>query len=84
MENFTEDTYDCMFGMGIPINWTGCTDESIRQDIALARKYGCRVWLFCADTEETVRKCVEYDCESITGNNPEVVLHVLRTMNLHK
>lgn len=35
MEHFTEETYDCMFGMGIPI---GSTDEQLRADIALARE----------------------------------------------
>lgn len=83
MQNFTEDTYDCMFGMGIPINWKGCTDESIQRDVAFAKSRGILAWLFCADTEEDVRRCVEYGCDNITGNDPEVALRVLRSMDLH-
>ncbi len=84
MKNFTEETYDCMFGMGIPIGWKNCTDESIREDIALAKSRGILAWLFCADTEEDVRRCVEYGCDNITGNNPEIALTTLRKMGLHK
>jgi ribulose-phosphate 3-epimerase len=84
MQNFTEDTYDVMFGIGIPIGWKGCTDESIRADVAFAKSKGILAWLFCADTEEDVRRCVEYDCDNITGNDPEVALRVLRQMKLHK
>ena len=83
MKNFTEDTYDCMFGMGIPISWKTCTDESIRSDVAFAKARGILAWLFCADTEEDVRRCVEYGCDNITGNDPEVALRVLRSMQLH-
>lgn len=84
MNNFTEDTYDCMFGMGIPIGWAGCTEESIQKDIAFAKSSGILAWLFCADTEEDVRRCVQYDCDNITGNDPEVALRVLREMRLHR
>ena len=84
MKNFTEETYDCMFGMGIPIGWKDCTDESIREDVAFAKSRGILAWLFCADTEETVRRCVEYGCDNITGNNPEIALNTLREMGLHK
>lgn len=84
MKNFTEDTYDCMFGMGIPIGWEDCTDESIKEDVALAKCRGILAWLFCADTEEDVRRCVQYDCDNITGNDPEVALRVLREMKLHR
>ncbi len=84
MKNFTEDTYDCMFGMGIPISWKDCTDESIRNDIAFARSKGILVWLFIADTEEAVQRCVDYGTDNITGNNPEVALTTLRKLGLHK
>ena len=80
---FTEDTYACMFGMGIPIGWGDCTDESIKKDVAFAKSRGILAWLFCADTEKDVRRCVAYDCDNITGNDPEVALTVLREMNLH-
>ncbi len=84
MQNFTEDTYDVMFGMGIPISWRMCTDEGIQEDIALARSRGILAWLFCADTEEDVQRCVAYDCDNITSNDPEMALDVLRKMNLHR
>lgn len=84
MQNFTEETYACMFGMGIPIGWKGCTEESILADVAFAKSRGILAWLFCADTREDVRRCVEYGCDNITGNDPEVALRVLRGMNLHR
>ena len=84
MQNFTEGTYDCMFGMGIPIRWKDCTDESIRADVEFAKSRGILAWLFCADNEEDVRRCVEFGCDNITGNNPEVALRVFREMNLHE
>ncbi|MBR4863144.1 MAG: glycerophosphodiester phosphodiesterase [Oscillospiraceae bacterium] len=84
MQNFTEETYDVMFGMGIPISWKTCNDAQIREDVAFARSRGILAWLFCADTEEDVLRCVEYDCDNITGNDPEVALTVLRKRNLHR
>lgn len=84
MANFTEDTYDCMFGMGIPMGWADCTDESIKQDVAFAKSHGILAWLFCADTPEDVIRCVNYGCDNITGNNPEVALEALRKINKHK
>ena len=83
MVNFTEDTYDCMFEMGIPISWGDCTDESIRSDVRFAKSRGILAWLFCADTEDEVIKCVEMGCDNITGNDPEIALRVLRKMKRH-
>jgi len=84
MQNFTEETYDVMFGMGIPMSWRMCTEEGIREDVAFARSRGILAWLFCADTEEDVKKCVAYDCDNITSNDPEMALEVLRNMGLHR
>ena len=84
MKNFTEETYDCMFGMGIPIYWEDCSDETIKQDVSFAKSRGILAWLFCADTEEGVRRCVDYGCDNITGNNPEIALNTLRKIGLHK
>ena len=84
MSNFTEGTYDCMFGMGIPIHWGGCTDDSIKKDVELAHSRGILAWLFVADTPEDVERCVKFDADNITGNNPAVALEVLRKMGLHR
>ena len=84
MQNFTEETYDVMFGMGIPMSWRMCTEEGIAADIELARSRGILAWLFCADTPEDVRRCVTYGCDNITSNDPEMALNVLREMNLHR
>lgn len=84
MKEFTEKTYDCMFGMGIPISWKSCTEESIAADVAFAKERGILAWLFCAETEEAVLKCVKYECDNITGNDPEVALTTLRKLGLHK
>ena len=83
MQNFTEETYDVMFGMGIPMSWRMCTEEGIAADIEFARSRGILAWLFCADTPEDVRRCVAYDCDNITSNDPEMALAVLREMKLH-
>lgn len=83
MKNFTEETYDCMFGMGIPISWKDSSDEAIKKDVAFAKERGILAWLFCADTEEDVQKCVAYGCDNITGNDPEVALKTLRKLGLH-
>lgn len=84
MGNFTEETYDCMFGMGIPMSWDGCTDEVVRADVEFAKKRGILAWLFCADTPETVKRCVDFDTDNITGNDPAIALNTLREMGLHK
>ena len=83
MENFTKETYDCMFGIGIPIHGQDCTDETVRADVAFARERGILAWLFVADTPEDVRRCVAFGCDNITGNDPAVALRTLREMGLH-
>lgn len=83
MQNFTEETYNCMFGMGIPIRGKDCTDDTVKADVAFARSRGILAWLFCADTVEDVHRCISYGCDNITGNDPEVALQVLRELELH-
>lgn len=84
MQNFTEETYDLMFGMGIPISAKGSTDEIIKADVDFARSKGILAWLYCADTEEDVIRCIRYGMDNITGNDPEVALTVFRKLGLHK
>ena len=83
MQNFTEETYDCMFGMGIPIGWGDCTDEKITADVKFARSRGILAWLFCADAPEAVRRCVGFGTDNITGSAPAVALETLKEMGLH-
>lgn len=84
MRNFTEDTYHCMFGMGIPISGKDRTEEDIRADVAFAKKNGILAWLYVCDTSESVRTCVDYGADNVTGNDPVVALTTLREMGLHK
>lgn len=83
MKNFTENTYDLMFGMGIPMHRQELTEAEIRGDVAFAKSRGILAWLYCADTEENVRRCVDFGCDNITGNDPVVALDTLRKMGLH-
>ncbi|MBQ8508524.1 MAG: hypothetical protein IJ493_01315 [Clostridia bacterium] len=84
MTNFTEETYGCMFGMGIPVSWGGCTDKQVAADVAFAKSRGILAWLFCADTPESVYRCIAHGCDNITGNNPSVALHIFREMGKHE
>ncbi len=84
MSNFTESTYDCMFGMGIPISWNDCSDEQIKQDVEFAKSRDILAWLFIADTPENVVRCVEFGADNITGNDPEIAIETLRKMSLHQ
>ncbi|MBQ8642764.1 MAG: hypothetical protein IJ480_11180 [Clostridia bacterium] len=77
------EMYDRMYGIGIPVTWDGCTDEQIASDVVFAKEHSILPWLFCADTEETVLRCVKHGCANITGNDPEVALTVLRRMGMH-
>lgn len=84
MHHFTEDTYDIMFGMGIPISGRNTTPEQLREDVQNAKSRGILAWLYCADTPEDVEVCVNNQCDNITGNDPAVALTTLRRMGLHK
>lgn len=78
------EMYDRMFGIGIPIGWKDCTDAQIAEDVAFAKAHNILPWLFCADTEEDVLRCIKHGCANITGNNPEVALQTLRKLRMHK
>ncbi|MBQ8207145.1 MAG: alcohol dehydrogenase catalytic domain-containing protein [Clostridia bacterium] len=84
MSNFTEDTYECMYGIGIPINWGDCSDESIKADVEMAKSKGLMRWLFCADNEDDVAKCVKLGCTNVTGNDPMPAIRYLAKMGLRK
>jgi len=80
MSNFTPETYTYMFGIGIPLRED--LDE-VRRDVKFAQEKGILPWLFVADTEETVKKCVDLGAANITGNDPLVALTTLRSLGLH-
>lgn len=82
MSNFTPETYDIMFGMGIPIK-NDPQGKRLREEVAMAKEKGILAWLYTADTKEDVIRCVEAGADNITGNDPEVALEVLREMHLH-
>ena len=84
MDHFTEETYSCMFGMGIPIHAKDSTDAQIRADVAFAKERGILAWLFTSDTPEDVRACVDYGADNVTGNDPQVALETLAQMGLHR
>lgn len=78
LENFTEDTYDCMYGMGIPLD-----DEHAAEDVSIALSHGIKPWLYCSDTEEDVKRCVKYGTFNVTGNDPYPALEYLPKTGLH-
>lgn len=83
MKNFTEDTYACMFGMGIPLRGNLQSEKERKADVAFAKEKGILAWLYAADTPEDVRVCAELGTDNITGNDPIVALTTLREMGLH-
>lgn len=86
MENFTEDVYDMMYGMGIPGEWQSWikdTAEDVDGYVALAKSKGIKPWLFCSDTEETVKAAVAHGTYNVTGNDPYPALRYLPTVGLH-
>ena len=87
MDDFTPDTYDCMYGMGIPGEWNAwakTTAEQVDEDVALAKSRGIKPWLFCSDDEETVKKCVAHGTYNVTGNDPLPALRYLVRAGLHQ
>lgn len=79
----TEQLYEKMFGIGIPIAWD--TDEKqMAEDVAMAKKYHIRPWLFCADDEESTIKAVKAGATNITCNNPYATIKYLAEQGLRK
>lgn len=78
LKEFTEDTYDYMYGMGIPLD-----DEHAAEDVAVALSHGIKPWLYCSDTEEDVKRCVAYGTYNVTGNDPYPALEYLPKVGLH-
>lgn len=83
-ENFpiTKRLYERMFGMGIPIQRED--ENRMAEDVALAKRYHIRPWLFCADDEESTRIAVRAGATNITCNNPHAAIRYLVGHGLHK
>ena len=79
----TEELYEKMFGIGIPIAKDG-EEEKMHRAVAMAKQYGIRPWLFCADDEDSVKKAVEAGATNITCNNPYPAIAYLVREGLHK
>lgn len=79
----TENMYKLMYGMGIPIIENDSDGEMI-QDVAMAKKYGIKPWLFCADNEERTRIAIEAGATNVTCNNPYETINYLKRCGLRK
>jgi len=78
----TEQLYEKMFGIGIPIRGSKTDDASRLEDVAMAKKYNIRPWLFCADDEESTILAVEAGATNITCNHPYATLKYLAEQGL--
>lgn len=86
MKNFTEDVYGCMYGMGIPgewVKWSGASRDDVEGDVKLALSKGIKPWLFCSDSEDTVKAAVAHGTHNVTGNDPLPALRYLPAAGLH-
>lgn len=84
-ENYTitESLYENMYGIGIPIA-RDTDDKRMAEDVAMAKRYSIKPWLFCADDEESTIKAVEAGATNITCNNPYPARKYLIEHGLHK
>ena len=78
----TEQLYEKMYGVGIPIQEDDV--EKMAADVAMAKKYNIKPWLFCADNEERTRLAVEAGATNITCNDPYATLKYLAEHGLRK
>ncbi len=78
----TEALYEKMFGMGIPLSMDIMDEEQLKEDVAMAKRYGIRPWLFCADDEESTRRAVWAGATNITCNDPYPALKYLSSQGL--
>lgn len=76
-----ESLYDKMYGMGIPI---AVDEESLAKDVAMAKQYDIKPWLFCADNEEDTIKAVKAGATNITCNDPYPTIKYLQEHGLHE
>ena len=78
----TDQLYEKMFGIGIPIQRD---DEALMaEDVAMAKKFNIRPWLFCADDREAAVKAIKAGATNITCNHPLEAVQYLVESGLHK
>lgn len=71
MKEFRADSYDYYDELGLEL-------KLVRSEIfPLYRAKGLPLHLYCADTEEDVRMCIEHGASLITANDPVPLLRVL-------
>ena len=78
----TAQLYEKMFGIGIPILKED--EKQMAEDVAMAKKYNIRPWLFCADDEESTIMAVKAGATNVTCNNPYATIKYLVEKGLHK
>lgn len=76
-----ESLYVKMYGMGIPIF---SEEKDLAEDVAMAKKYDIKPWLFCADDEEATIKAVKAGATNITCNDPYPTIKYLVEHGLHE
>lgn len=74
--------YENMYGIGIPI--TKESPEQMAADVAMAKQYNIKPWLFCADDEENTALAVKMGATNITCNMPYATIRYLTLRGLHK
>ncbi len=79
----TENMYKQMYGIGIPIIEDDINGD-MTKDVAMAKQYGIKPWLFCADNEKRTILAVEAGATNITCNNPYATMKYLREHGLRK
>jgi len=78
----TDQLYEKMFGIGIPIQKDN--EELMAEDVAMAKKFDIRPWLFSADDREGAVKAVKAGATNITCNHPLEAVRYLVECGLHK
>ena len=77
---FTDEFFLKMYGVGIPLY---SDEKTIKEDVAFAKKYDLKRWLYCADDEAAVIAAIENGATNITSNDPYVALRYLIKHGLH-
>ena len=77
----TDQLYEKMYGVGIPIIENDEKGE-MAEDVAMAKKFDIKPWLFCADNLERTIIAVKAGATNITCNDPTATLKYLAEQGL--